>query len=149
MLNINIRTPLVQEVGESQWITGEESRKHSHDLRATHDAILVGVNTVMADNPRLTCRTLEGRDPVPVILDTHLRTPASSNIFAGPKTPIIYCADDAPTHSLPCEIVRVPRAHGLVSVEHALSDLAARGLHRVLVEGGGHNSPFDVREWPC
>jgi diaminohydroxyphosphoribosylaminopyrimidine deaminase/5-amino-6-(5-phosphoribosylamino)uracil reductase len=68
--------------GESQWITNEDSRTHVQILRATYDAIMVGVNTVVQDNPRLTCRIPGGRQPVKIIIDSMARTPLNANIFA-------------------------------------------------------------------
>lgn len=132
--------------GESQWITGERARAHAHGLRAEHDAILVGVGTLLADDPRLTCRTAVGRDPVPVVLDSNLRSPPSAAAFAGPRRALVVCAEDAPERDLPAEILRVPRVDGRVGLEPALRALAARGLHRVLVEGGAevHRALLDA-----
>jgi len=74
--------------GESKWITGEESRADVHQYRHTHDAILVGVNTVIADNPHLTTRIPNGgQNPIRVILDTHLRTPPSSHVITDGLAP--------------------------------------------------------------
>ncbi|ALQ69687.1 bifunctional diaminohydroxyphosphoribosylaminopyrimidine deaminase/5-amino-6-(5-phosphoribosylamino)uracil reductase RibD [Bacillus thuringiensis] len=68
--------------GDSKWITGEEARADVHQYRHTHDAILVGVNTVIADNPHLTTRIPNGgKNPIRVILDTHLKTPPSSHVI--------------------------------------------------------------------
>ncbi|MDA1648293.1 MULTISPECIES: bifunctional diaminohydroxyphosphoribosylaminopyrimidine deaminase/5-amino-6-(5-phosphoribosylamino)uracil reductase RibD [unclassified Bacillus cereus group] len=74
--------------GESKWITGEEARADVHQYRHTHDAILVGVNTVIADNPHLTTRIPNGgQNPIRVILDTHLRTPPSSHVITDSLAP--------------------------------------------------------------
>lgn len=123
--------------GESQWITGPDARLDGHRLRANHDAILVGVGTVIADNPRLTVRGIEGRNPVPVVLDSRLRTPPDAAVFSGSERVVIVCAEDAPDVELQADIVRVPRGPGGVDVVAALTEVAGRGLHRVLVEGGG------------
>jgi diaminohydroxyphosphoribosylaminopyrimidine deaminase/5-amino-6-(5-phosphoribosylamino)uracil reductase len=133
--------------GQSQWITGEEARQHGHLLRAEHDAILVGIGTVLADDPKLTCRVREGADPVPVVLDSALRIPSDAAVFDHPLRPVVLCAPDAPERDLAAEVVRVPRGSRGVDVEAALRALAERGLHRVLVEGGGrvHRSLFDAR----
>ena len=73
--------------GESKWITGEDARADVHQYRHTHDAILVGVNTVIADNPHLTTRIPNGAKSIRVILDTHLRTPPSSHVITDSLAP--------------------------------------------------------------
>lgn len=118
--------------GESAWISGELSRAHAHTLRASHDAILVGVGTVLADDPRLTARVSGAFQPVPVVLDRHLRTPPTAALFQHSRRPLILCNVDAPDVELPADIVRLPE----VNAESALRALCARGLHRILVEGG-------------
>lgn len=133
--------------GESQWITGEGARSDGHRLRAGHDAIVVGIETVLADDPRLTCRIEGGTDPVPVVLDTHLRIPRDAALFASGQRPIIVCGPDAEHRELPGDVVCVARgAAGGVDVGAALKMLGERGLHRVLVEGGGrvHRSMLDA-----
>lgn len=133
--------------GESQWITGELSRAHAHHQRAEHDAILVGIGTVLADNPRLTCRVRESANPVPVVLDSGLRIPEDAALLHGPRRAIVFTAVDAPERAIPAEVIRVPRGEGGIHLESALQALVARGLHRVLVEGGGrvHRCFLDAR----
>lgn len=122
--------------GESQWITGPQSRQQGHRLRATHDAILVGVETVLADNPQLTAR-LEGEtpnQPLRVVLDSQLRTPASAHLADGA---VIYTAAE-PRDVGQAEVVRVEIAtDGRPSIEAVLADLSARGVSSLLIEGGG------------
>ncbi|MBN2800143.1 MAG: bifunctional diaminohydroxyphosphoribosylaminopyrimidine deaminase/5-amino-6-(5-phosphoribosylamino)uracil reductase RibD [Deltaproteobacteria bacterium] len=132
--------------GESQWITGPEARAHSNALRGTHDAILVGIGTVLADDPRLTCRVQQGVDPVPVVLDSELRIPADAALLRSTRRALILTAEDAPARALDADVVRIPRGEGGVDIEAALRVVAGRGLHRVLVEGGGlvHRSLFDA-----
>ncbi len=133
--------------GESQWITGELARAHAHDLRATHDAILVGAGTQRADDPRLTCRTLPDRDPVPVIVSTSGTLGADAAVFGSSRRPVIVCAEDAVVDpSLPVDVVRAPRAPAGLDLPAALRALGRRGLHRILVEGGAgiHRSMIDA-----
>lgn len=132
--------------GESRWITGEAARAHGHLLRAEHDAILVGIGTVLSDDPRLTCRARAGADPVPVVLDSHLRTPRDAALFWGSHRPVVLCREDAPERDLPAEIVRVGPIGEGVDLLAGLRALAGLGLHRVLVEGGGkvHRSFLDA-----
>ncbi|WP_292040219.1 MULTISPECIES: bifunctional diaminohydroxyphosphoribosylaminopyrimidine deaminase/5-amino-6-(5-phosphoribosylamino)uracil reductase RibD [unclassified Brevundimonas] len=122
--------------GESQWITGPQSRQQGHRLRATHDAILVGVETVLADNPQLTAR-LEGetpKQPLRVVLDSQLRTPASAHLADGA---VIYTAAE-PRDVGQAEVVRVEiSTDGRPSIEAVLADLSARGVSSLLIEGGG------------
>jgi diaminohydroxyphosphoribosylaminopyrimidine deaminase/5-amino-6-(5-phosphoribosylamino)uracil reductase len=131
--------------GESRWITGEEARADVHRMRATHDAILVGVRTVLADDPRLTARVEGGKDPVPVILDPDLRTPLNAKIWTSGRAPVVVCALDAPARAIPGEVLRVARGPAGLDLEAALRAVASLGLHRVFVEGGSkvHRSFLD------
>ena len=69
--------------GDSQWISGSSSLRLAHAMRAHHDAVLVGVRTIIRDNPRLTVRLVEGKDPLKVIVDSQLRIPLNSKILKG------------------------------------------------------------------
>lgn len=132
--------------GASQWITSPEARAAGHGLRATHDAILVGSGTLLADDPSLTTRYDRGRNAQPVVLDTLLRIPVAARVLRAGRPPLVYCANDAPERDLPTAIVcRVPRAARGLDLDSVLSDLLARGIHSVLVEGGGevHRSLLD------
>lgn len=132
--------------GESQWITGEAARRHAHVLRDRHDAVLVGRGTLEADDPRLTCRLEDGHHPVPVVLDTELSIATDRRVLQGPRRAVVICAEDAPEREIPADVVRVPRGPGGVAIEAAMRALGERGLHRVLVEGGGsvHRSLLDA-----
>ena len=125
--------------GQSKWITGPEARRHGHLLRARNDAILVGIETALADDPELTCRIagLEGRSPVRVVLDTRLRLPRSSKLVATAKqTPtLVFTAVDG--HLADAEVIKTARdARGRPDIAAVLNELARRGLTRLLVEGG-------------
>lgn len=136
---------IATERGESQWITGTLARQHGHELRATHDGILVGIGTVLADDPALTCRVAPSADPRPIVVDTELRIPASAKVFSHPLRPIIICAADAPERQLKGDILRVARSKNGVDLRAGLEGLVTMGLHRILAEGGGsvHRSLLD------
>lgn len=122
--------------GESKWITGEAARLEGHRLRAAHDAILVGVETVLSDDPELTAR-LPGRpvdQPLRVVLDSRLRTPAVARV-ASSNSLILTVAEPAPVGTAAVE--RVEASDGRPSVAACLSALRRRGVASVLVEGGG------------
>jgi diaminohydroxyphosphoribosylaminopyrimidine deaminase / 5-amino-6-(5-phosphoribosylamino)uracil reductase len=134
--------------GESRWITGEAARRRAHLLRATHDAIMVGSNTVLADDPLLTCRLpgLEARSPVRIIVDGRLRVPLTARIVADAgRAPTWFLVregvDEARRHAFAecgAEIIELPPgAGGEAELGAALDQLGHRGLTRVLVEGGG------------
>ncbi|MEQ1501700.1 MAG: bifunctional diaminohydroxyphosphoribosylaminopyrimidine deaminase/5-amino-6-(5-phosphoribosylamino)uracil reductase RibD [Myxococcota bacterium] len=140
--------------GESKWITSPLAREAGHQLRARHDAVMVGIGTVLADDPQLTTRLPDGAvrgrsgpaDAVPVVLDSSLRIPASAKLFGSSRRAVVVCAEDAPARDLPGDVVRVRRGpDGRLDPEAALRALVARGLHRVLVEGGGlvHRAMLD------
>lgn len=122
--------------GESQWITGPEARQQGHRLRATHDAILVGVETVLADDPELTVRLPDhaGSHPLRVVLDSRLRTPATAKVASG-NTLILTTA--APHAIGQAEVVAVGAADGRPAVAAVLEALTARGVTSLLIEGGG------------
>src|SRR5438270_10573757 len=75
--------------GHSQWISGEESLRLAHRLRAEHDAVLVGVGTVVADNPRLTVRLVNGASPLRVVADSTLRLPLTANVLTDGAAPTL------------------------------------------------------------
>lgn len=122
--------------GESQWITGPEARQQGHRLRASHDAILVGVETVLADDPELTVRLPDyaGSHPLRVVLDSRLRTPATARVASG-HTLILTTA--APRAIGQAEVVAVAADDGRPAVAAVLEALTARGVTLLLIEGGG------------
>ena len=122
--------------GESQWITGPEARLQGHRLRAVHDAILVGVETVLHDDPELTAR-LPGRtvdQPLRVVLDSRLRTPAKAKV-ASANTLILTAADPRPVGG--AQVRRIEAAEGRPTVPAVLDALAKAGVASILIEGGG------------
>ena len=133
--------------GESQWITGEAARHRAHLLRATHDAVMVGIGTVTADDPQLTCRLpgLEARSPVRIIVDGSLRVPLTAKLIAEAKrvpTWIIHRhgAEATRLHTLQdcgVELIEVPVSDSVeIDLKIAFAEFGKRGLTRVLVEGG-------------
>jgi diaminohydroxyphosphoribosylaminopyrimidine deaminase/5-amino-6-(5-phosphoribosylamino)uracil reductase len=133
--------------GESRWITGEAARQQAHLLRASHDAVMVGSNTVLVDDPELTCRLpgLEGRSPVRVVVDGRLRLPLTARLVADarklPSWVVTLAGGDAPRleafRACGVEVIEVePDAAAGVDLGAALAALGERGITRILVEGG-------------
>lgn len=123
--------------GESKWITGEAARLEVHRLRAAHDAILVGVETVLADDPELTVR-LPGRpvdQPLRVVLDSRLRTPATAKVASGGDSLILTVVEPRPVGSALVERVEPDGARP--SVTASLAAMKRHGITSVMIEGGG------------
>ncbi|HEX5326111.1 MAG TPA: RibD family protein [Acetobacteraceae bacterium] len=125
--------------GDSHWISGHEDIVHTHRLRALFDAVVVGAGTVRADDPQLTTREVAGRSPVRVVLDTNRRLDAGYRVFGGGPTTFLLCATDAagPEQLGSAAVIRLPRMGEGLDVHAVRAALAARGLCRVVVEGGG------------
>ena len=148
---------IATRTGDSRWISGEESRRYAHRLRATSDAVMVGVNTVIADDPRLTARDdsgePRGRQPLRVVVDSRGRTPAEARLLSGPgRTVVAVAGADAPAadrlSGTGAEVERVEGSDGRVDLAELLSRLAlGREITSLLVEGGGTllGSLFDQR----
>ncbi len=114
---------IATRTGDSRWITGEAARAFGHRLRASHDAIMIGSGTALADDPELSCRLpgLEDRSPLRVVMDRRGRLPTESRLLA--------TADRLP-------LVHVTAADGDTSPDAVLTRLADQGITRLLVEGG-------------
>jgi diaminohydroxyphosphoribosylaminopyrimidine deaminase/5-amino-6-(5-phosphoribosylamino)uracil reductase len=130
--------------GESKWITGEEARKEGHRLRDSHDAILVGINTVLKDDPSLTTRIPHGRDPLRVIVDSKLRISCNAKVLtqrSEAKT-CIATLDSMPKDRLGAlldagaEILIAKGKDGQVDLKDLMRMLGSFGVTSVLIEGG-------------
>lgn len=132
---------------DRRWITNELSRKDAHKLRRRVGAIVVGINTILADNPMLTPRPAKGRKPIRVVLDNTLRIPLKSRVLRTPKASptLIYTHEAAvgvnPKHAeriakRQAEILTFPGNGDMSALSFLLDELGKRGVQQVLVEGG-------------
>ena len=131
--------------GDSRWISSEKFQKLAHRLRSINDAVLVGINTVLADDPQLTVRLVKGRNPTRIILDSKLRTPLKSKIVrtcdAAPVIIVTTKGSDsqkaARLRRLGIEVLEVPSGvSGDIDLKHLLQALGERKISSLLVEGG-------------
>lgn len=132
--------------GQGLTLSSRQSLALTHKLRAAHDAILVGIGTILADNPRLTVRLAPGEDPQPVVLDSQLRFPLETPLLQEhPKSPWIVAGkgvEEGRQHALEtagAKVVRLsinPRGH--IELRDLLQHLIDRGIHKLMVEGGAH-----------
>ena len=129
--------------GQSQWITSEESRRKVHELRDINDAIMVGIGTVLADNPSLTTRIDGGKNPIRIIVDSQLRTPINANVIVDGQAKTII----ATTKNAPTDKVEALKKSGVeiifcgddrrVDLNILMNELASREITSIFVEGGG------------
>jgi riboflavin-specific deaminase-like protein len=134
---------IATRTGQSQWITSEGARALAHELRATHDAVLVGIGTVLHDNPRLTVRMVDGPDPLRVVADTRLRIPLTCYLLAEqPERTICLTAPGASAERVRAIEGRGARVvYGVtdqagLDLEDGLCRLGQLGIRSVMVEGG-------------
>jgi len=134
---------IATSTGQSQWITCEPARALAHELRATHDAVLVGIGTVLHDNPRLTVRLVEGSDPLRVVADSRLRIPLDAALLTEqPERTMVVTREDAPAERVAAVRERGARVifgrrgpDGLDLVD-MLARLRELGIRSLMVEGG-------------
>ena len=145
---------IATHTGASKWITGEEARRHVQELRHQYRGIMVGVGTVLADDPQLTCRMEKGRNPIRIICDTHLRTPLDAKVVqsattdieeleknpAKAQTIIATCERDERKHAdylrAGCRVIVVPELDGYVDLRSLCKTLGEEGIDSILLEGG-------------
>jgi diaminohydroxyphosphoribosylaminopyrimidine deaminase/5-amino-6-(5-phosphoribosylamino)uracil reductase len=136
--------------GASQWISGAEDQAHNHRMRALCDAVLVGAETVIHDDPQLTCREVEGTHPVRVVVDPTGRVGMDRRVFRDGAAPtlIITSAARAPGAPLPAHVSRleIPGLDERIAPAAILAALWSRQVRRVFVEGGGVTVSSFLRE---
>jgi diaminohydroxyphosphoribosylaminopyrimidine deaminase / 5-amino-6-(5-phosphoribosylamino)uracil reductase len=127
--------------GSSQWVTGPEDVAHNHRMRALFDAVVVGAGTIHCDDPQLTVRLVPGPNPTRVVLDPRRRLGAKHRIFTDGAAPtLVLCAEELCRRGGRvgrAEVIGVGGANGSLRLADVLDLLAARGLRRIFVEGGG------------
>ncbi len=145
---VSLDGKIATKTGDSEWISGTESRKYVHYLRYTPDAIMTGANTVIADDPHLTCR-YGGRggevrkQPLRVIVDGKGRTPATAQVFSEPGKALLALGKFVKPEKKEAfaqagaELLELPSEEGLIDLERLLKALGEREITSVLMEGGG------------
>jgi len=140
--------------GDARWISSEDSRRVVHQLRNQIDAVVVGVGTVIADDPQLTCRISNGRNPWRVVLDSHLRIPLSARLLRqpDPEKNIIVTGDrsrrkkiDA-LEALGARVWQVKLRRGRIPWATIVKRLAAQGALSVMIEGGAATAAWALQE---
>lgn len=124
--------------GETLALSSDASMQMTHQLRSLHDGILVGIGTVLADNPRLNVRKWTGNDPQPIVLDSQLRMPPSCKLCQSAERGCwVLTTPEAAADRDDCELIVVPGdADGHVNLHDAMAVLHERGIRSLMVEGG-------------
>jgi len=145
---------IATRTGDSRWITGPQARRVVHMLRASHDAVMIGSGTAIADDPDLTVRNLglENRSPVRIVIDTGLRTPTTSVLAKTADKTATWMCHSATANTqkwsqtqaklIPCSLSKDDH----IDLHDALAKLAMAGLTRIFVEGGGQLAASLIRE---
>lgn len=131
--------------GDSKWLSGDEALKFAHKLRAQVDAILVGKNTVLKDNPELTVRLVKGKNPLRIVLDTRVELSPEFKVFevAEDKKTVLVCGDEVTEEKLTTfrkkgvTIWKLPLKKGRIDLGALLNKAYSEGITSLLVEGGG------------
>jgi 3,4-dihydroxy 2-butanone 4-phosphate synthase/GTP cyclohydrolase II len=135
---------IASRTGDSRWVSGEGSLRLAHELRAGHDAVLVGIGTVLADDPKLSVRLVSGRSPVRVVVDSQLRIPLDANVLdTSVARTIVATTPLAPEERAEtirargADVLRVRAdADGHVDLSDLLARLRDDGIRSLLIEGG-------------
>lgn len=129
--------------GDSKWITGTEARTYAHYLRKTHDAVLVGKNTVLQDDCELTTRMVEGKNPIRIVLDSKAELPLTAKILNSEAKTIVAVSEAAPQEKLAqlqqynnVEVFKLPEQNGHLDLNELMQKLAGLEITSILVEGG-------------
>lgn len=135
---------IATRTGQSQWITGEKARRRVHEDRHRYSAIMVGVGTVIADDPMLTCRLENDRNPLRIICDTNLRTPLQAKLVTTTDiapTLIVTAVTDTNRHqpylAAGCAVMVVPQRSNQIDLNNLMLRLGEKQIDSLLLEGGG------------
>jgi len=147
---------IATKTGSSRWITGNKARSYSHQLRAMSDAVMVGVNTIISDDSRLTARSGDGaalsNSPLRIVVDSQGRISKNSALFSEPGSVLIATALDSDAANslslgLNVSVISIPGSDGRVDLPALLNYLGDNEITSLLVEGGGEllGSLFDLQ----
>jgi len=131
---------IATKTGSSKWITSEKARNKVQKLRNKYDAILTGSGTIIADNPSLTCRMKNGRNPIRVVVDSKAQISLDSKVFCDDGTPVFWAvAEDIKLKKYPkmLDVINCPLIENKIDLKFLVSELYQKGVKSILVEAGG------------
>lgn len=143
---------IATSTGDSKWITSLEARKFAHKLRTGVDAVMVGINTVIKDNPMLTPRHFKGKDPIKIVVDSSLKIPRTSNLMKNPGLLWVATTSKAPKKKIDeftgkgVTVLVTKSKDGFVDLKELMKELAKRGVTSILLEGGAKIYSSAIKE---
>ena len=144
---------IASAAGDAKWITGETARKHAHRMRAQADAVMVGISTVLKDNPELTTRLAMGRDPLRVVVDSRLRIPVTAKVLNLERGGIIIATTEKASEGRinamevrGAEVMILPSRKGVVDLRALIKALGKREITSLLIEGGSSLAASVLKE---
>ena len=143
---------IATKTGDSKYITGMDARRYVHKLRSEVDAVMVGLNTVLKDNPKLTPRLTKGEDPMKVVVDTELKMPLKCNLMKNPSKLIIATTTKAPKKRINkfyqkgIDVIVLNVKKGLVDLKGLMKQLGKKEITSVMIEGGSELNSSAIKE---
>ncbi|MBI3027019.1 bifunctional diaminohydroxyphosphoribosylaminopyrimidine deaminase/5-amino-6-(5-phosphoribosylamino)uracil reductase RibD [Candidatus Woesearchaeota archaeon] len=143
---------IATSTGDSKYITSKEARAYVHQLRSEVDAVMVGLNTVVRDDPELTPRLFKGKDPMKIVVDSNLKIPKSSNLMKDPAKLIIATSNKAPKNELKklqqkgVNVIVTKSKNGMVDLQDLTKQLGKHEITSVMIEGGSHLNSSAIKD---
>ena len=143
---------IATRTGDSKYITGRDARRYVHQLRSEVDAVMVGINTVLKDNPKLTPRLVKGKDPMKVVVDSELKMPLKCNLMKHPSKLIIATTSKASKKKINkfyqkgVNVVVLKCKKSLVDLKELMKELGKKELTSVMIEGGAELNSSAIKD---
>ena len=151
-LAMSLDGKIATSTGDSKYITSSEARKYVHQLRGEVDAVMVGINTVMRDDPLLDARLVKGKNPTKIVVDSTLKISERAKIFKDPSKVIIATTKKAPKkkidklHQRGVRVLVLDLKTGLVDMKELMKELGKSGITIIIIEGGAELSGNAIKE---
>jgi len=143
---------IATSTGDSKYITSKEARTYVHQLRSDVDAVMIGLNTLLRDNPELTPRLVKGKDPMKIVVDSSLKIPKSCNLMKDPAKLIIATTSKAPKNAVKklqqkgINVIVTKSKNGMVELQDLMKQLGKHEITSVMIEGGSQLNSSAIKE---
>lgn len=151
-LAMSVDGKIATTTGDSKYITSKEARTYVHQLRSEVDAVMVGINTVLRDNPELTTRLYKGKDPLKIVVDSRLKIPKSCNLMKDPAKLIIATTNRTSKPSIRrlqqkgVNVIITKSRKGLVDLQDLIIQLGKHDITSIMIEGGSHLNSSAIKD---